>query len=333
MKRLVFLLTALITVIVFSCNKADDDFNSDQNQGAALKHSSTPIPFNGSLTGVFTAGAGDCGTGWTARHFEGQGNVTHMGRTTFLLDYCFKQEFPTPGPGIDGIFNGPGVFIAANGDQLHGYFTGTETFTWNGSVPTGSSIDADAVLFGGTGRFEGAYGTIHLTGSIVFGEESGPGSLEFTGTIHYGAEYFETTVSGNANYLGSCGSGSNQYNLTGDGIGVPLGPIEGSMTYCASTEFLGPYPIGGNMAGTGEMENENGIELYSEYNGIYRFTYMSTYMVNDFIGKGNITGGTGMYNNATGKFIHFGYQTIQLGYTGGIFPAPGTMTIIGYIDN
>lgn len=336
MKRLLYLFTAILAVLVFSCNKSEDDQFSSAQQGE-LKHSSTPIPFNGSFTGICSTVAGDCGTGWIGRHFEGSGNVTHMGKTTCVLDYCFKPEYPTPGPGIDGIFNGPGVMTAANGDELHGYFVGTVTFIWDGNTPIGSSIDADAVLFGGTGRFEGAFGSIHGTGTMDFSNGGVTGSnipttLEFTGTIHYGGEYIETTVVGDASYIGSCGTGSNEYILDGEGTGQPLGPIDATMNYCATTTMLGSLPIGGTNTGTGEMVNQEGDELYSEYLSVYRFTYMTGFIINDFIGNGDITGGQGDYESATGKFVTYGTQTIQLGPTGAIFPAPGTMVVIGYID-
>jgi hypothetical protein len=133
--------------------------------------------------------------------------------------------------------------------------------------------------------------------------------------------------------------------MQGPGTGT-LGDVDVELDYCGATTIMQlapPYPpvtipIGGTNEGTGTMEDADDNQLFSTFDGLYRFTYQpflpyTTNLHNDVIETGIITGGTGDYEGATGMFIAIGTQDIPFSYTGGAqFPAPGEMHIIGYFD-
>jgi hypothetical protein len=101
---------------------------------------------------------------WT---HEGIGEFTHIGRST------------NSGSGSTVPFKGSGTLISANGEQLH----------WDINMhPTGGSI---ITMTGGTGRFEGAKGTVLqniISEDVKVGENEViifSRSVTYIGTITY----------------------------------------------------------------------------------------------------------------------------------------------------
>jgi hypothetical protein len=99
----------------------------------------------------------------------GKGNATFLGNFDVLNKYCFDGEQPV-GP----IY---GFLTAANGDEIFTQMIGAI------EVPAPEISFFDYVILGGTGRFEGASGTIQMYGTIdrvnfVFNLE-GEGEITF----------------------------------------------------------------------------------------------------------------------------------------------------------
>lgn len=86
---------------------------------------------------------------------EGTSTVTHLGKSTYSLDYTFT-------PGAPGTFTvaGTAEIVAPNGDQVFGTFTGSG----HNTGPQTSDTTVDVTITGGTGRFEGASGS--FTGTV-----------------------------------------------------------------------------------------------------------------------------------------------------------------------
>jgi hypothetical protein len=119
------------------------------------------VPFEGAFDGQIVASSGN--------HFTAldTGEATHLGRFSAVQTYVFSS--PTD-------FTGSVVFVAANGDTLHGTFEGVDT-------PAGVLMGT-FTLDGGTGRFQ------HATGEGTFqGVDHGDGTFaaELDGTISYKA--------------------------------------------------------------------------------------------------------------------------------------------------
>jgi hypothetical protein len=76
------------------------------------------------------------------------------------------------------------VLTAANGDELHGTFTGESASA--GDPGTVFTTRFTMVFKGGTGRFENAAGTAEVRGVVTHAESyPWPGRWEWTGTIRY----------------------------------------------------------------------------------------------------------------------------------------------------
>lgn len=97
---------------------------------------------------------------------SGEGNASHIGHYTVLNYGCFDQVSP--------VF---GIITAANGDEIHTYVTSA----WQD--PDTEIWYYHYVIYGGTGRFDGAYGDVDLFGTIDF--ENFEWTMEGEGTITY----------------------------------------------------------------------------------------------------------------------------------------------------
>lgn len=109
------------------------------------------VPFRGMDRGGFTI-PGEC-AGGAQVVIGGVGSATHLGRYGFTAVECFN-------PGT-GAFAGTPTFLAANGDTLTGTYVGTVAGTDDPDVIT---YDEELTITGGTGRFAGATGTVHVNG-------------------------------------------------------------------------------------------------------------------------------------------------------------------------
>jgi hypothetical protein len=145
---------------------------------AAAKAGGTDRPWKGSLSGTATLDASTVPSPVTA---EGTGTVAHLGKVTYSIDFTLTPE-------ADGTFTlaGTAEFVAANGDQVFTAFTGS-------SQPTGpgtTEATTNATITGGTGRFEGASGSITATmvtqvTSLVGTTSTADQTLRQRGTISY----------------------------------------------------------------------------------------------------------------------------------------------------
>jgi hypothetical protein len=109
------------------------------------------VPFHGMDRGEFMI-PGDC-AGGVQVVIEGVGTATQLGRHGFTSVECFN-------PGT-GSFAGAPRFTAANGDTLTGSYAGTVAGTDDPNVIT---YQEELAITGGTGRFIGATGTVHVDG-------------------------------------------------------------------------------------------------------------------------------------------------------------------------
>ena len=130
-----------------------------------------PVPFRGT---VQTAEVLDFSGGPTAVTSTGVGSGTaiHLGK--FTVAWKVVIDFTTPG----GVATGPGVFTAANGDQL---FTTLAGVGFPTDDPNVVFIVEEQTIVGGTGRFAGASGVFirQSLANLATGLTSG----SFSGTI------------------------------------------------------------------------------------------------------------------------------------------------------
>lgn len=113
-----------------------------------------------------------------------RGTAEHLGRVSVVASHCTQIDiFTTPNPGV--FQDGEMVVSAANGDDLWLSYAGTFTFTPQGAPDVGvTDISFSTItVVGGTGRFEGATGS--LTGHAVDIFPAGPHTASFAGWIVY----------------------------------------------------------------------------------------------------------------------------------------------------
>jgi hypothetical protein len=112
------------------------------------------------------------------------GTAAHLGRVTIVASHCTQFDaFTTPNPGV--FQDGEMTVTAANGDELWLEYAGHFLFTPGDTPEVGvSEISFTTVtVTGGTGRFEGATGS--LTGSAIDNFPAGPNTADFAGWIVY----------------------------------------------------------------------------------------------------------------------------------------------------
>ncbi len=99
-------------------------------------------------------------------------NLRHLGRTTFSGIEQVNL--------VTGVTN-TATWTAANGDQLMSEFIGTGSFDGVDAI-----FGGEVTFVGGTGRFEGATGTMDLNGTSHFTSGvSAVGEYRMSGTITY----------------------------------------------------------------------------------------------------------------------------------------------------
>ncbi len=136
-------------------------------------------PFRMTWSGTYEAFVGgpdwcDVAGGWIPIHIVGdEGTATHMGRVEGEGWHCTNAA---TGAIADGVL----VYVAANGDQLHGTYSGT-------LVP---EHIVEIVFDGGTGRFADAGGTAHEeVWHVPLSDLGGLVGGTATGTIDYDASH------------------------------------------------------------------------------------------------------------------------------------------------
>lgn len=143
--RLILLLT--LFVILFGCSEdfmqsdltTENDIDLKKKNGKAVTR-----PYKVRTEGTISFIENHCGEGIDLEVIRGKGNATHLGLFTLELEYC-----------LDGISGPAGKQIAANGDELWSYM----------SEPPGTDEEGFYMvyaIYGGTGRFENATGSVKL---------------------------------------------------------------------------------------------------------------------------------------------------------------------------
>jgi hypothetical protein len=107
---------------------------------AQVKNFSVRGSFDGHSLGVFQGGTLQASLG-------GSGNASHLGRFTYV-----GNATVSPANTSTGVF----LLVFNNGDVIHGSFTGLGEPTG----PNEAHIVENLTINGGTGRFEGATGTL-----------------------------------------------------------------------------------------------------------------------------------------------------------------------------
>jgi hypothetical protein len=197
MKRLFFVLTVVLAVVLTNCSKTEDDMNSSSQQIDLKSHDGNFVPLKGYSEGECNLLA--VANPLVFKRFTGIGNVTHLGLVETVLDFAYLTFSLNPTDPYHGLvsyfplghpFHATGYFIAANGDRLN-FELALETeplpgipmpyaslYTFANWVPvnygnpayppymptTATLWPGTAVITGGTGRFEGATGEMQAWG-------------------------------------------------------------------------------------------------------------------------------------------------------------------------
>lgn len=109
------------------------------------------IPLRGWDSGNFEI-PGACGPGVEVL-ISGAGNAAHLGRYRYTATECFEP--------VAGTFAGSATMIAADGARLVGTYSGVVTTTDDPNVIT---YDEMLTISGGSERFAGASGQVHIVG-------------------------------------------------------------------------------------------------------------------------------------------------------------------------
>lgn len=139
------------------------------------------VPLKGTVSGLVQfLPAGDCADliGLATTVENARGVASHLGRTTMSSRHCTPMG--------DNFGPGEMTLVAANGDELYMTYTGSAPYPAPGTeVIVGTSTN---MITGGTGRFEGATGTLEMTIEIQFeglDDPSWPATWTMTGMIKY----------------------------------------------------------------------------------------------------------------------------------------------------
>jgi len=166
MKNRILILSVFMATL-FACN-SDSMISDDMNKKAVER------PFKiKKVEGTFFLGPGDESCGPVVLNANGEGPVSHLGRSTVFEEWCFNGE--TSDLGTRTI-----TFTAANGDQLVGEI---QSFQRDGLTFT---EEVDIKPGHGSGRFANAEGSFT---QIIIVSDPTPGFGTFTysaeGTIKY----------------------------------------------------------------------------------------------------------------------------------------------------
>jgi hypothetical protein len=95
--------------------------------------------------------------------FSGTGQAAHLGKVTAVFEHCSRMDVDMSTGAVEFEYgDGQMMVLAANGDELRGTYTdGTGELMADGNVAWSDAF----TLTGGTGRFAGASGSGHDTGT------------------------------------------------------------------------------------------------------------------------------------------------------------------------
>src|SRR5688572_3981752 len=100
------------------------------------------VPFKGADSGLWGEGSHDC-DGLFPVFVESSGTATHVGKYSYSSQECIDLDAQT----FAGVFE----LIAANGDRIHGTYSGSFQV-----VGEAIKYEQDNTVTGGTGRFASA---------------------------------------------------------------------------------------------------------------------------------------------------------------------------------
>ncbi len=160
-----FLILSVIVASLFACNSdslISDDFNKPGGERA------TPINIKiRNVEGTYQLGGNATCATLTA---NGEGIVSHLGRSTLLEEWCFDGNIANLGDRTI-------IITAANGDKLEG----THTSVSYDPATDPSVFVEEFTITGGTGRFANASGTFTETVRISFPPVQGAGTFTLSG--------------------------------------------------------------------------------------------------------------------------------------------------------
>ena len=181
MKYFFSLFAISLLLMLVGCSDTGDDISTlAPNQDESPNLSKEFVPFNGSMDGLVNLGGSvSCDPGWTTLNFEAQGEVLHCGTSTIYGENCSQATSQQGGE----IENGFATITAANGDKIDIAYYGTYVF--DTYPPTMGTFSLTGTIVGGTGRFDGAAGSINVEAVQHFTGFPDPITLTWTGTIEY----------------------------------------------------------------------------------------------------------------------------------------------------
>jgi hypothetical protein len=116
---------------------------------------------------------------------EGSGTATHLGKFTVVRRHCFTPpDHPAFDPAVGPMHDGVYTITAANGDTIHGaYSGGLEPTEFGPEGPIKGIITSPTTIDGGTGRFADAQGEYLTVGDYDLAADEG--DFEMDGWISY----------------------------------------------------------------------------------------------------------------------------------------------------
>lgn len=159
--KLFFSAIFLFAIILGGCENTSNNLQDDANSTQKKKPVERPIELNGRTFSKFIPPGPEslCGEEKGTMIVEGVGDATHMGRIEITGHHCFQGS----------CIWGPLDFKAANGDILYTRCGEDEEGNTYMFCQEGDAITSvgPGLIVGGTGRFEGATGSLNWTVTVL----------------------------------------------------------------------------------------------------------------------------------------------------------------------
>lgn len=167
-------LFSFVICLVAGCSETQLQPESlDLNSENALKGAKVkPVPFKA----TFDLVSAESGPGDYPIYISGEGNATHLGKTSLSLGQIWYITTPPPWQG-DGEF----ILTASNGDELNAVYTNCSLSSEDFVL---FKIICDGVFMGGTGRFEDAEGSFSYE-AYFYPMTTETGESKISGEIMY----------------------------------------------------------------------------------------------------------------------------------------------------
>jgi hypothetical protein len=160
---------AMLLLVLSSCQK--EALETGTVPADAAQSRSSEVPFKSFCETTVQVLADNNGV--LTLDIDGEGKATHLGKiTTYSISTVNTNGFPWQQ-------SGPMEFVAANGNQLFGTYSGIAV-----PGPEGISFEGTWEITSGTGNYEGVTGSGVYEGTSVFtGPANGIGEITYTGTL------------------------------------------------------------------------------------------------------------------------------------------------------